>query len=146
MARRQVRADRPRLTSVPNILEQPLHLGLGATASVEPPFTGVDWYAAYSARHAADGAEGRLVAMWRFDADWDSWEMHPKGDEVVICIDGTMTLHQEHADGRSESVTLGAGDYAINPPGTWHTADVAGPATALFITAGEGTTHRPRDR
>jgi hypothetical protein len=29
-------------------------------------------------------------------------------------------------------------------PGTWHTADVAGAATAVFITAGLGTQHRPR--
>jgi hypothetical protein len=39
---------------------------------------------------------------------------------------------------------LGPGDYAINPPGSWHTADVAEPVTALFITVGEGTSHRPR--
>ena len=42
------------------------------------------------------------------------------------------------------TLTLGAGEYAINDPGTWHTADVDGSATALFITAGQGTEHRPR--
>ena len=41
-------------------------------------------------------------------------------------------------------VSRTAGEYAINPPGTWHTADVEASATALFITAGEGTDHRPR--
>jgi hypothetical protein len=41
-------------------------------------------------------------------------------------------------------MTLGAGQYVINEPGTWHTADVAGSATALFITAGLGTQHRAR--
>lgn len=41
-------------------------------------------------------------------------------------------------------VECSAGDYAINPRGVWHTADVAGHATALFITAGVGTEHRPR--
>jgi len=55
-----------------------------------------------------------------------------------------MTLHQEMADGSKASVTIGAGDYAINPPGAWHTADIDGEATALFITAGMGTQHRPR--
>jgi hypothetical protein len=39
---------------------------------------------------------------------------------------------------------LGGGDYAINDPGVWHTADVDGSATVLFITAGLGTEHRPR--
>ena len=55
-----------------------------------------------------------------------------------------IALHQEHADGATGTVTLGAGQYAINPPGTWHTADVDADATVVFVTAGEGTEHRPR--
>ena len=39
---------------------------------------------------------------------------------------------------------LKAGEYAIDDPGVWHTADVEGRATALFITAGIGTQHRER--
>ncbi len=123
----------------------PIHLGLGATAEVEPEFTGeMSWYGGYSERHAADGAEGRLVMMATFEESWDVWEMHPVGAEVVLCTAGRITLHQEHVDGSTGSVTIGAGQYAINPPGTWHTADIDEPATALFITAGEGTEHRPR--
>lgn len=123
----------------------PIHLGRGATATVLPPFTGdMDWYVDYAAAHADDGAEGRLVTMHTFDGPWTSWEVHPSGHEVVLCVGGVITLHQEHADGSTAEVTLGVGEYAINPPGTWHTADVDGTATAVFITAGEGTTHRPR--
>lgn len=123
----------------------PLHLGLGATAVPQPEFTGaMEWYEGYVARHAADGAEGRLVTVHSFSESWDSWEMHPLGDEVVCCLTGSMTLHREFADGSSDCVTIGAGEYAINPPGAWHTADVAGETTALFITAGMGTQHRPR--
>lgn len=122
----------------------PIHLGLGAAAMAEPEFTGMDWYAGYTERHAADGREGRLVSFYRFTESWDGWEMHPRGAEVVLCLEGAITLHQEHADGSTDEVTLGAGEYAINPPGTWHTADIEGVATALFITAGEGTEHRPR--
>ena len=127
-------------------LEQhPLHLGLGAQAVPQPLFTGaMDWYSDYSERHAADGAEGRLVGMHTFTGDWTSWEMHPAGDEVVLCLTGAITLHQEFPDGRSESTTIGAGEYAINPPGVWHTADIVSEASALFITAGAGTQHRPR--
>jgi mannose-6-phosphate isomerase-like protein (cupin superfamily) len=127
-----------------NLLNNPLHLGLGATAIPQPAFTGMEWYAAYGERNASDGAEGRLVAMYRFTASWDSWEMHPAGDEVVLCLSGSMTLHQEHADGSTATVTIRENEYAVNPPGTWHTADVEGEATALFITAGFGTEHRPR--
>jgi len=129
---------------MPSLLTTPIHLGLGATAQVQPDFTGMGWYEDYAARTTEDGAEGRLVTMYRFTESWDSWEMHPSGDEVVLCVSGTMTLHQELADGTTATITIGAGDYAINPPGAWHTADVEGEATALFITAGLGTEHRPR--
>ncbi len=131
---------------MPNLSDRYIHLGLGATASVEPPFTGMAWYEDYGARHAADGAEGRLVSQYDFAESWDSWEMHPAGAEVVICTGGAITLIQESADGHQDRVTLGPGDYALNPPGTWHTADVASgeTASAIFITAGEGTQHRPR--
>ena len=124
--------------------EQFIHLGLGASAVAQPPFSGMEWYAGYGERHDHDGAEGRLVSMYTFTESWDSWEMHPVGHEVVLCIEGSMTLVQEHADGSAGTVTISAGEYAINPPGTWHTADIEGTAKAVFITAGLGTEHRPR--
>jgi quercetin dioxygenase-like cupin family protein len=71
--------------------------------------------------------------------------MHPNGDELVLCVAGSLTLHQEHADGRTATVTLNPGEYVINPPGTWHTADVEHEATGVFITAGQGTEIRPRE-
>lgn len=131
--------------SNPDIYKHPIHLGLGATAEVEPEFTGdMRWYDAYGARHRQDGAEGRLVSMYRFTEHWDMWEVHPHGSEVVLCIAGAMTLHQEKPDGSRATVELTPGRYAINEPGTWHTADIEDEATALFITAGIGTEHRPR--
>lgn len=122
----------------------PVHLGLGARASAQPEFTGLSWYAAYARRTAKDGAEGRLVALHDFSESWDSWEMHPEGEEVVVCVAGSITLIQELETGALAAVTLAPGDYAINPAGIWHTADVQGESTALFITAGLGTQHRPR--
>jgi len=130
--------------TAPKLSENFIHLGLGATAEPQPPFAGMEWYEAYGARHGSDGAEGRLVSQHTFTEGWPTWEMHPKGAEVVICTDGSMVLTQEFPDGRIETVTLSAGEYAINPPGVWHIADVEESATAVFITAGEGTEHRPR--
>ena len=121
----------------------PIHLGHGARAVPQPEFTGMDWYAAYAERTAADGNEGRLVFLHSFSESWTSWERHPLGDEAVICTAGEITLIQEMPDGPRQT-TLRAGDYAVNPRGVWHTADVASHATALFITAGMGTEHRPR--
>jgi hypothetical protein len=124
----------------------PLHLGIGATAEIEPLFTGEpSWYECYSERHLSDGLEGRLVSMHSFTEPWDMWEMHPHGAEVVICTAGSMTLIQETSDGSIRAIKLDAGQYGVNEPGTWHTADVEDNATAIFITAGMGTKHRPRD-
>lgn len=128
-----------------NITEHPIHLGLGATAVGEPLFTGeMEWYAGYGERHDSDGAEGRLVTMHTFSESWDVWEMHPNGAEVVLCVAGAIELVQE-LDGYEVTTALTAGEYAINSPGTWHTANVTESATTLFITAGMGTEHRGRD-
>ena len=127
------------------IEDYPIHLGLGARAVPQPSFGGgMAWYEAYGARHDDDGAEGRLVTVHRFTESWNSWEVHPAGDEVVLCLSGQITLHQEFPDGRAAEIPIAAGEYAINPPGVWHTADVNGVTEALFITAGIGTLHRPR--
>jgi hypothetical protein len=122
----------------------PVHLGLGATALPQPAFAGMPWYEAYAQRVATDGAEGRLVSLYEFSRSWDSWEMHPVGDELVVCLAGEITLIQERPDGSFHSAPLRPYQYAVNAAGVWHTADLDGAATALFITAGEGTEHRPR--
>jgi hypothetical protein len=123
----------------------PIHIGLGARAVPQPAFTGMAWYGDYVARHAADGAEGRLVSAYDFTESWDSWEMHPAGDEVVFLMRGEVVLHQELADGTTAEIRLVAGEYGVIPPGAWHTMDlVSAEASMLFITAGLGTEHRPR--
>lgn len=128
-----------------NLSTRPIHLGLGAKATTEPEFTGDPaWYGAYGERHAADGAEARLVSQFTFTEPWSTWEMHPNGHEVVLCVSGTLVLHQEHPDGTRSQVALEPGQYAINAPGVWHTADISGSATGVFITAGMGTQIRSR--
>jgi quercetin dioxygenase-like cupin family protein len=127
-----------------HLAEIPVHLGLGATAIPQEQFTrDAAWYQQYADRNASDGAEGRLVSMHTFEEPWDSWEMHPNGQELVVCTEGEITLYQE-IDDRVGKVVLRAGEAVINPPGAWHTADVSGESTALFITAGLGTQIRPR--
>jgi mannose-6-phosphate isomerase-like protein (cupin superfamily) len=123
----------------------PIHLGLGASAVTQPEFTGeMQWYEGYGQRHSNDGTEGRLVSMHTFTESWDVWEMHPRGTEVVLCTSGSITMHQEYPDGTTKVATINAGEYVVNDPGVWHTADVTAGATAVFITAGEGTEHRSR--
>ncbi|MGC0372498.1 cupin domain-containing protein [Streptomyces sp. SAI-229] len=122
----------------------PVHLGLGSRAK---PVQGFAWdpevLQAYSAAVAADGAEGRLVTIFDGDGPGDHWERHPAGDELVICLSGSVTVTRD-VDGVPDRVVLGPGEATVNPAGTWHAVDMAGPASILTITAGLGTDHRPR--
>jgi quercetin dioxygenase-like cupin family protein len=122
----------------------PIHLGLGSRAlAVE----GFEWdggvLAAYAAAVADDGAEGRMVMVFRDSRSWEAWERHPAGDEVVVCLSGRLTLIRE-VGGLHERVVLGPCEAAINPRGVWHTADVEEPVLFMTITPGVGTEHRPR--
>lgn len=131
-----------------NLEINPIHLGHGASAIPQPAFPrderAMQWYMDYGERHADDGAEGRLVSLFRFTEDWPGWEVHPNGAEVVVCLEGELELIQEMADGSHASTVLAAGEYAINPPGVWHTANIKRETKGLFITAGVGTQGRPR--
>ncbi|GAA3486926.1 hypothetical protein GCM10018987_10050 [Streptomyces cremeus] len=122
----------------------PVHLGLGSRAK---PVEGFAWdpevLHAYSAAVAADGAEGRMVTIFDGDGPGDHWERHPAGDELVVCLSGSVTVTRE-VDGVPDRVALGPGEATVNPAGTWHAVDMAGPASILTITAGLGTDHRPR--
>jgi len=138
-------SDNETMEGQPRLTDYPVHLGRGGVMTREPVFgRDMSWYMAYGERHADDGAEGRLISEYLFTEDWGGWERHPAGGELVYCLSGRMTLHQEMPDGRIETTVLAPGQYAINPPGIWHTADIAEPTRGLFITAGLGTEHRPR--
>jgi hypothetical protein len=125
-----------------------VHLGLGATTVPLPRHTGdMAWYEDYGRAHAEDGTEGRLVSLHTFHAPWDTWEMHPHGSELVLCVGGSVSLTQETPDGQTSTVTITSGQAVVNDPGVWHTADLVDGAddpTIVFITAGVGTEIRPR--
>ncbi|NED11850.1 cupin domain-containing protein [Streptomyces sp. SID9124] len=124
----------------------PVHLGLGSTAK---PVEDFSWdpevLQAYGAAVAADGAEGRMVMIFEGDGPGDHWERHPAGDELVVCLSGSVTVTRE-VDGVPVRVLLGSGEGTINPAGVWHAVDMEGPASILSITAGLGTDQRPRTR
>ena len=125
---------------------QPIHLAANGGALGLDRFTGEpSWYSTYEQQFSSDGAAGRLVSWHSFDTSWDSWEMHPSGDEVVLCVNGAIELVQD-LDGRLVITSLAPGQWVVNKAGTWHTANVAeGSATScVFITSGFGTQHRSR--
>lgn len=86
---------------------------------------------------------GRLVTATTVDHDWDIWEMHPNGDELIVVTEGRVRLHLDDGDTTSQ-VTVDAPDFVVMPAGTWHTADSLGHARLLIVTWGAGTQHRPR--
>ena len=84
-----------------------------------------------------------LVTMHSFKADWPMWEMHPNGDEVVCLLSGSVAFVIDEG-GTYKNVLLDKpGDYVLVPKGAWHTAKANVETAMLFITAGEGTEHRP---
>jgi quercetin dioxygenase-like cupin family protein len=127
-----------------DIREVPIHLGLGGTAH---PIDGFEWSEeqldAYARATEADGPDGRMVMMFHSTGEWQSWERHPAGAEVVIACTGTHTFRQE-LDGGEQVVEIGPGEALINPPGVWHTADSGEGGWIVAITPGLGTEHRPR--
>ncbi|HYX64564.1 MAG TPA: cupin domain-containing protein [Burkholderiales bacterium] len=88
-----------------------------------------------------EGFSGRvLVSCFSFDSDWDTWEMHPAGDEIVCLLSGRASFEFE---GRGHVAELSVpGSYVIVPKGTWHTAHTSVPTKMLFITPGEGTQNK----
>lgn len=85
---------------------------------------------------------GRLVGRFHNAQDWDIWEMHPAGDEVVCLLSGAIDVVLDEPDGE-RVVALETGRTCIVPRGVWHRAIVREPGDTLHITRGEGTQHRP---
>lgn len=100
-------------------------------------------YGKYLAEFCSQEDPGRLVCLYETKTDWESWESHPAGDELVVVLSGRAEFLQEVA-GEERRVILGAYEAIINPPGVWHTANVIEPFLALFVTPGPGTRHRAR--
>ena len=83
-----------------------------------------------------------LISCYEFSEDWSTWEMHPKGDEVVILLSGEVTLVMQLDDGERSVSLKKIGEYAIVPKCTWHTAKTSVKTKMLFITPGEGTQNK----
>jgi hypothetical protein len=66
-------------------------------------------------------------------ANCKAWGRNERRDDVSLV----------ELEGQVHTVNLQPHHAIVNPPGVWHTADVSGAVTALFITAGMGTEHRP---
>ena len=89
---------------------------------------------------------GWLVASFELaatdsDAASDHSEVHPRGDEIHICVDGAMTAVLERPEG-DEQVDFGVGEACLVPAGVWHRLVARKPSRIVSLTFGEGTQHR----
>jgi len=89
-----------------------------------------------------DFSDKRLVSHFSFDRDWDSWEVHPHGEELVCLLSGQIDFVLEQGESEISIALEEPGDCVLVPRGVWHTAKVHKPCSVLFITPGEATQHR----
>ena len=109
--------------------------GGGTTLDCTPEFWGE--LAAGKRRY-----DGRLITAYHLSEDMGHWEVHPAGEEVLICISGAAEAVLERPDGE-ESIVMSPGAGCIVPCGVWHRVKIRKPGIVLFITPGEGTRHKP---
>lgn len=123
---------------------QSTYLRLRPDGSAEKLPVGADFWPNLIAGKLGDFHHEYLVSTMFFDQAWSSWETHPNGDEIVVLLSGAVDFIMETAAGNQTVELRKPGEYALVPKGTSHTANPRPTVTLLFITAGEGTTHRPR--
>lgn len=90
-------------------------------------------------REYGDFKNHELIALFEFQQDWPSWEIHPNGDEIVVLLSGRATFVLKLEYGKREIALQQPGDSVIVPRGVWHTARIDVPTRMVFITPGEGT-------
>lgn len=101
---------------------------------------GARFWAGIADRHDLD--HGRLMGSTEQSADWDHWERHPAGEEILVLLSGELELVLDTDQGE-ERAGLKPGQTFIVPRGVWHRGIVKKPGKLMFITPGAGTEHRP---
>ncbi|MDF3822318.1 hypothetical protein P3G55_20610 [Leptospira sp. 96542] len=125
-----------------NVVETFTHLGPNGTA-IPLPVNDSFWEKLATGGFDSLGS-GRLVSTYDFKADWNNWEMHPEGEELVVLLSGAMDFVLAVDDHEKVVALQNPGQFLVVPRGIWHTANIAQEALALFITQGENTQHRAR--
>jgi mannose-6-phosphate isomerase-like protein (cupin superfamily) len=115
------------------------YLGLDGSGRVASLPVGPDFW-----RTVSDNpdAGGMLVTVGTGAGDWEHWEMHPAGDEVLVLLEGRLRMIFERPGGE-EAHALTPGATLIVPAGVWHRAAAQRDVRMLFMTYGAGTQHKP---
>ncbi|MEE4284179.1 MAG: cupin domain-containing protein [Pseudomonadales bacterium] len=136
------------LANAIDLRSKPLHISsIGKNA--EPAVVLEDFnfdgasFEQYIDHHCSEQQPGRIMMIEASPRNWDSWERHTQGEEIVIVLSGKGEFIQD-IDGVQQRLPVEAGSAVINPAGVWHTANIETPINALYITPCPGTEHKPR--
>jgi len=116
------------------------YIHLRADDSAQTMEGGAKFWASIGKRDDLDA--GRLIGKTGQSKDWDQWERHPAGDEILVLLSGEMDLVLDMPKGE-ERARVRAGETFVVPKGVWHRAIVHKAGELMFITPGAGTEHRP---
>ena len=116
-----------------------MFLGLAGDGEVTQMPVGPDFWQTMDSNLAM---RATMVSVSSGEGDWPHWEMHPEGEEILVLLEGEMTLILDQAGTESRHV-LAPGNTFIVPRGAWHRAIDQRAVKMLFVTYGSGTTHRP---
>lgn len=86
--------------------------------------------------------ENWMLLEFECASDWETWEMHPHGDEFIYLLSGDVTLQLDDGNAITSVPVQGRGAVIV-PRGVWHTAKVHAPSRMLFASLGKDTRHRP---
>lgn len=88
--------------------------------------------------------DGYSIGIWETDRPAPhNGEMHPDGDELLIVLEGAVTVEYDVHTG-SGSVPVRQGQAHVVPRGVWHRVIPQGGCRLLFATPGPNGEYRPR--
>lgn len=81
-----------------------------------------------------------VIQRFEFDEPWETWEVHPEGDEFVYLLSGDTEFIVKMPGEAPRTVRVNQpGSDVMVPKGAWHTARPLEPTSMRFVTPGEGT-------
>lgn len=116
------------------------YIHLGPDESARTMEGGATFWAGIAGR--TDLEAGRLMGKTGQSKDWDHWERHPAGDEILVLLSGEMDVVLD-TPGGEERTRVRAGETFVVPKGVWHRGIVHKPGELMFVTPGAGTDHKP---
>ncbi len=117
------------------------YVSLGADGAIQA-FEGGDAFWNLAGEKLDEIGQNWLITEFDFVEDWNTWEMHPNGEEIVYLLSGAMDLTLDK-EGDLQTLELRSKGLVIIPRNTWHTAKVLEPSKMLVITFGKDTQVKP---